>query len=40
MFQDKLVVLINGMFKKKNINASSNLKRSLHLRTKIKSNRC
>jgi len=33
-----LVVLIRGLFRKKIINASSNLKRDLHLEAKIKSN--
>jgi len=40
IFQDKLVVLIRGMFMKKIINLSSNLKKGLHLRTKIKLNEC
>ena len=40
IFQDKLVVLIRVMFRKKIINASSNLKRGLHVGTKIKSNEC
>lgn len=35
-----MVVLIRDMFRKKIINASSNLKRGLHLGTKIKSNGC
>jgi len=33
-------MLIRGMFRKKVINSSSNLKRNIHLRTKIKSNEC
>jgi len=40
IFQGKLVVLIRGMFRKEIINVSSNLKRGLHLETKIKSNKC
>jgi len=38
-FQNKLVILIRGMFRKKK-NASSNLKKGLHLGKKIKSNGC
>jgi len=35
-----MVVFIRGMFRKKIINASSNLKKDLHSETKIKSNEC
>jgi len=38
IFQGKLILLIRGMFREKIINTSSNLKMSLYLRTKIKSN--